>query len=161
MLNACRRLLSLRPADRALLLQAYVGLAATDIALRRRGFQRYLERLQRLPATQSAGPEALARAERFAHWIAVSSHHHVVPARCLHRSLLLYRWLRTEGLPGELRIGVRTEHGRLAAHAWVELDGQVVNDDPRAVQSFARLAGPAGLSSLSAFARGRAGLGAA
>jgi len=48
----------------------------------------------------------------------------------------LHHWLRGEGLPSELRIGVRKEHGALKAHAWVELGDHVVNDRPSAVEEF-------------------------
>jgi hypothetical protein len=50
--------------------------------------------------------------------------------------------LRREGLPSQLRIGVRKADGALKAHAWVELCGSVVNDDPSAVAVFRPLATP-------------------
>lgn len=47
---------------------------------------------------------------------------------CLPRSLTLWWLLRRQGLPAELRIGVRREGDRLEAHAWVEQDGVVLGD---------------------------------
>ena len=45
-----------------------------------------------------------------------------------------------------LRIGVTLEEDRLDAHAWVEQDGAVVNDDPDIANRFAVFDGdPAGL----------------
>jgi hypothetical protein len=49
---------------------------------------------------------------------------------CLPRSLVLWFLLRRQGVPAELRIGVRKSQQQLQAHAWVEVEGQVVNDAP-------------------------------
>lgn len=59
---------------------------------------------------------------------------------CLVRSLALADLLERRGVPGGLiRIGVRRDAGTLDAHAWVELDGRVVGDDPRRVRRFTPL----------------------
>ena len=42
-------------------------------------------------------------------------------ARCLARALVLRRMLRRRGLPSQLVISVRTDAGRLAAHAETRL----------------------------------------
>ena len=61
-----------------------------------------------------------------------------VPANgsCLRQSLLVWWLLRRKGVPAELRIGVRKQEG-FAAHAWVELAGQPVNDAPDVAERFA------------------------
>jgi len=41
-----------------------------------------------------------------------------------------------QGVPAELRIGVRTQEG-FSAHAWVEVGGQPVNDAPDVAERFA------------------------
>lgn len=135
------RVLALGRADRRLLLRAYAGLGLMELGLRTVGFRRVVRRAQapiRAPRVPRA--EDLARARRYAHWLDVASRHHVVRARCLHRSLVLHWWLRREGLPSELRIGVLKERDALKAHAWVDLGGRVVNDTPGAVAPFAPLA---------------------
>jgi hypothetical protein len=73
-----------------------------------------------------------------------------VPGRvsCLHKSLTLWWLLRRRGVGAELRVGVRKPGSRLEAHAWVERDGMVLNDDPDVRQrfsSFDRAIGPAGV----------------
>jgi len=45
---------------------------------------------------------------------------------CLHRSLVLYRWLRQQGISARLEVG----WGDRIGHAWVTYDGQVLNDRP-------------------------------
>lgn len=56
---------------------------------------------------------------------------------CLLRATALQRLLEREGiLDSRLRVGVRSVDGRFAAHAWVELGGLVLLDQPRHVRSF-------------------------
>ncbi len=62
--------------------------------------------------------------------------------QCLQRSLVLHRWLRQAGLSSELRVGVRKDGTELKAHAWIELEGQVVNDWPESVAQLTPLARP-------------------
>lgn len=50
--------------------------------------------------------------------------------KCLARSLALMRMLRAIGIPAEVKIGVARPGGGFEAHAWVELEGLVVNDAP-------------------------------
>jgi hypothetical protein len=47
-------------------------------------------------------------------------------ARCLQRSVVVTWLLRKKGLPAKLVIGCR--HTPFYAHAWVEVDGIVMND---------------------------------
>jgi hypothetical protein len=84
---------------------------------------------------------ALARAERRG----------LFRPTCLVRSLALADLLASHGVTGaEIRIGVRppAEDGSapldrrsLEAHAWVELDGMVLGDDPRRARRFTPLGG--------------------
>jgi hypothetical protein len=50
------------------------------------------------------------------------------PVRCLQRSTVTTRLLRCFGIPGQLTIGYRAKP--FLSHAWVEIDGRVVNDSP-------------------------------
>lgn len=60
-----------------------------------------------------------------------------VRSRCLVRSLALRQLLRERGFDGaEIRFGVRMQGDEFHAHAWVELDGTVLGDDPRHVGTF-------------------------
>jgi hypothetical protein len=80
--------------------------------------------------------ESLRRARRYARWVDVAARHHIVGMHCLQRSLALHQWLRSNGLPSELRIGVRREGPALRAHAWVELGGYPLNEQPSALSLF-------------------------
>ena len=50
------------------------------------------------------------------------------PVRCLQRSVVATRLLRKCGVNGRLIIGYRPTP--FFSHAWVEVDGRVVNDSP-------------------------------
>lgn len=56
---------------------------------------------------------------------------------CLQSSLALQDWLNQGGVYPDLRIGVNKGGRRFAAHAWLELDGRVLNDRPRVARRFA------------------------
>ena len=55
--------------------------------------------------------------------------------KCLQRSAVTARLLRWHGFPAEMVIGVRQVP--FYAHAWVELEGTVVNDKPYVSQVYA------------------------
>ena len=74
---------------------------------------------------ETAHPES---ANRIARLVAIAAYHGPYRATCLRQSLALWWLLRRRGIPAELRIGVRKDDGELQAHAWVEHDGQALND---------------------------------
>jgi hypothetical protein len=62
---------------------------------------------------------------------------------CLQRAVALCWWLRARGVNASLQVGVLTGgNGRLQAHAWVEVDGQVVGDRPEIAGTFKPLSRP-------------------
>lgn len=117
------RFLSLPAADRSLLLRSVLWLGATRLAL----WLLPLKVVRRLLA-RAARPTSAASVtkERIAWAIAVAQR--VVPrATCLPQALTAEALLTRCGHPAEVRIGVvKTDQGRLIAHAWVESGGRVV-----------------------------------
>lgn len=130
-----------RVVDAWLFLRASADLLRIDMALRQHGYQAIMTQLDReeLRSNATIKPRDIRRARRYGRRIEHASRYNLPRARCLHRSLVLHRWLRQEGLPSELRIGVLKDGQDLKAHAWVELGDQVVNDAPRAIAMFAPL----------------------
>lgn len=55
---------------------------------------------------------------------------------CLPKSLTTYKVLTKYGLSPKLIIGVKKSLSTLKSHAWIELDGNVFNDDANACASF-------------------------
>ena len=58
-------------------------------------------------------------------------------ANCLHESMFLWFLMRRRGLDSRLRIGVTMTDDVLEGHAWVELDGAVINDDTDVADHYA------------------------
>lgn len=141
LLGRIRKLLALSHSERFLLARAFVDLTLVEFGLRLFGFQRVMRRIE---SETTAGNRTVdahhwRRTRDYTRWLETASQHHPSRVRCLHRSVALHRWLRREGLPSELRIGVLKEDGTLRAHAWVELGGKVVNDPPASVMPFTPL----------------------
>jgi hypothetical protein len=56
--------------------------------------------------------------------------------RCLMRSLILYWALRPSEGPVTIVLGVRKRHSLFESHAWVEVNGKILADEPTATTSF-------------------------
>jgi hypothetical protein len=115
------------PAARVWVLPAYLALVAVDLALRLFGFGRVHRWLHRLPPG-GLRPEP-RRARRLARAVDGAAAFYLKRAWCLERSLATLLLMRLRRWPARLVLGAR----RLpfGAHAWVEIAGEVVNDDPR------------------------------
>jgi hypothetical protein len=136
-----RRAAALGPAEWMMLAEATATLVAVAVALRIVRFPRLAAWAMR--ATASARSEwTRERIEQVARMVAAAGR--LTGLTCLTRSLALARMLARRGVATTVRIGVRTEHGALDAHAWVEWRGAPINDSVHALQPFAPFAGPLG-----------------
>lgn len=144
-----QRLRQLPPDERRLLAYSAVALSLVGVSLRLSGFRRTHERVKRWGANSTHGqvgemPDQVDKAA-----VAVTRAAYHLPGyrpTCLPQSLVLWHLLRRQGLPAELRIGVRKDGGDFTAHAWVEHEGQVVNDVPDVAQRYAPVDLPASLA---------------
>jgi hypothetical protein len=85
-------------------------------------------------------PNADPRPEQLALAIGRAAEHGVFRPLCLVRAVALKRLLDRHGYDGGIvRIGVRMNHGRFAAHAWVAYGTQILGDQEWHVKSFAEL----------------------
>ena len=131
-----------------LFLRAWIRLLVVDLGLRLLPFGK-LRALLRLEAGQvvsQKGPAGgqILEVERKHAWktwqiMDKAARHHLYEMTCLRRSLVLQWLLLEEGFNAELKIGVRKEEGALIAHAWVELGGEAVGDQPGIEQEYAPL----------------------
>ncbi|MBI5411263.1 MAG: lasso peptide biosynthesis B2 protein [Nitrospirae bacterium] len=122
-----RNLRRLSPPEAMILAQAWVLLILAELGLRllpfhsllslRRGFQR---------ASQDSLPPPPLFIARLAWLVEVAGRYSVIKATCLKQALVLSWLLERRGLSTLLRIGVSRRAGALKAHAWLELDGQVI-----------------------------------
>jgi len=122
-----------------LMVRAWIALAQVDIFLRTRGYQACLAAYSRPGETRISASDVGARARRYVSAIERAARCYPGTAVCLQQSLVLHRWLRRDGAMTDLRLGVLRHNRDLRAHAWVELDGQVLNDRVAAVREFTPL----------------------
>lgn len=135
---------ALPAADQRLLMKAAAHLAGTSLGLRLLPFSSWRHRLGDT-ADAAATPAGTSRqpAERIA-WAVGAASSYVPGATCLVQAVVARSMMVRQGFPAQVRIGVRVgETSRVEAHAWLELDGQVIlgnsSGDPHVP-----LEGPAG-----------------
>ena len=132
-----RTLLALPGAERRAFFEAWTWTWASLLVLHTLGLSRALR------LWPAAAPErANAKPPRAAPWIRAAARNTPGADTCLVRSLALLGVLRRHGIAAQLRIGVGDTQPRLAAHAWVEVDGVPVNDSADVAERYAPFAGP-------------------
>lgn len=101
------------------------------------------DRLQQWAGTvRSAPQDTTPDPPRTAWLVNVAANLHPVRMLCLPRSVTLVRLLARRGIATELKLGVRLEEQNLLAHAWVEWQGQPLNDAHGVVPQYAEMARP-------------------
>jgi Transglutaminase-like superfamily len=61
--------------------------------------------------------------------VAVACRRYPLRSNCLPRTIVLWSLLRRRGIDADVRIGVRSDtEGAVKAHAWLEWNGEVLND---------------------------------
>ena len=123
---------ALDPAARRLFRAAVALLLLIRASLRSRGFRKTQHWLQR--RLQAPGTVFLASASVDAQcvpntcrMVQAAARHGLIRPTCLEESLVLWYFLRQQGVSPQLRIGVRTTGGKFEAHAWIEHQGQALN----------------------------------
>ena len=125
-MSRLRKYLALAPAGRAIVLRSVLLLPVVAALLRVRGMARMMALLVRLERLAEGVPDALSPQE-IARLVNLTAS--ILGAPCLPRSLVLWHLLRCRGTSTEIRLGVsKLTDGNLAAHAWIDLDGQPLND---------------------------------
>jgi hypothetical protein len=123
-----RKLLTLAPVERRLLVKATCLLAVVQLGLGRVPFTL----LRRLVTRDGRDGDRLAGGHRgFANLVvwAVTAASRRVPGRttCLSRALTVQALLARSGHPSRLHVGViRGKQGEVEGHAWVECDGRIL-----------------------------------
>ncbi|MBI4382315.1 MAG: lasso peptide biosynthesis B2 protein [candidate division NC10 bacterium] len=122
------KVLQLSPGERAVLVQAWGFFLLVELALRILPFTRLLS-LSNKVFLNRKGEAALGlvpSVPRLAWLVEVAGRYTPVTATCLKKALVLSWLLGRRGTQTGVRIGVAREKGRLKAHAWLDLDGQVI-----------------------------------
>jgi hypothetical protein len=141
-MNRFAKFFALSPADRKLLIEAWIVLAGMRVAVRKIALVR-LCKLASRSRSMRAGDRALPSVEAIV--TAVDRASSVIPGghNCLLRALTAALMLRRANYESELKIGVsKPPGGEFGAHAWVEIAGKIVIGEFESGR-YVTLAGPA------------------
>ena len=141
-----RRFKALDPASRALFLRAWILLRLVSIGLTIRGFRGTQSVLQKLLPVADKGfrieeefsSVAIARTVRM---VRAAARYGIGSPTCLEKSLTLWWLLERQDISVALRIGTRMSNGVFEAHAWVESDGVVLDDQEDSYSRYAAFEG--------------------
>ena len=110
-----------------LFLQAFWSLTFFDLLLVRANFEVLYRRVREYPLGVPLAPPDVV-VERVCSTVDLACIWYWKEVLCLQRSAVAACLLKKNGVPAKLVIGAQQMPFR--AHAWVEVDGQVVNDKP-------------------------------
>jgi hypothetical protein len=111
-------------SDTFVVLRAYMLLIHFDVLLIRGNFAALYDSVRRHPCRpRVSDPNSLELVSSAVDLACIWYWKHVL---CLQRSAATVCLLRNHGVPAQLVIGA--QHMPFQAHAWVEVDGRVVND---------------------------------
>ena len=118
-----------------LVLKAYWKLIYFDLYLARGSFSALYKKVRNYPLRkQSPSPEAI---ERICYAVDMACIWYWKEVLCLQRSAATACLLKKFGVPAQMVIGA--QQMPFKAHAWVEVDGRVVNDKPYMHEMYAVL----------------------
>jgi hypothetical protein len=129
--HKARRWSGLTARERGIFLRAFIFLPLVTTSLKTVGFRRTQAWLTRKTSGAVATPEERTRADvsRTTDLVRAARKWQIVHSTCLAYSLVLWRLLRRHGVESDVRIGVRRGiSGEVEAHAWIEWNGEVLND---------------------------------
>ncbi|SRR5260370_62217 len=118
-----------------LVLKAYLLLIRFDLYLARGDFTALYDKVRNYPTGhKTASADAV---ERICAAMDMACIWYWKEALCLQRSAATACLLKRHGIPAQMVIGA--QQMPFKAHAWVEVDGQVVNDKPYMLEIYAVL----------------------
>jgi hypothetical protein len=126
-----RRFSALDPEARKLFLRAAVLLPFVGMSLHTRGYKKTQGWLQKrlegrnLAAITAGAPDEFV--QKTCRMVRAAEHYGVTRSTCLEESLVLWYLLGRQNISSCIRIGVRRQAGKFEAHAWVEFEGEALN----------------------------------
>ncbi len=152
-MRVLRKLLSVSAREFRDLLVAQVALWRAQWTIKRRPTGGLMDQWNTPIGSEggaSANAEHLARAHEIGDAVRRVALYGITRPQCLARSIAISSMLEGEGIRGAIvRIGVRADHAKIAAHAWVEFAGEIVGDSRAHVRGFQLLATAHGSSKRS------------
>ena len=121
-------------ADWGLVIETCATLPLVSIGLMALGWRRLKTMLSRTPTTGPRDGEFEWQAARITNAV---GRRMPIPATCLQRSVTLWWTLGRRKIDSRVVMGARKDQSDFHAHAWVEVDGVVINDRQDLRETFA------------------------
>ena len=128
-----QKLKELSGFERGLLWRSIILLPIIHIALSTLGYARLCGLIEKITPLKRSSPqksesEIIEQARKTARMVSIAARYGLFRATCLRRSLLIWWFLRGQGIRSTICFGVRTNDRQLEAHAWVEINGMVISE---------------------------------
>ena len=125
-----KRIVSLSPGELLIVLRATLLLPFVAMILRMKGFNwtRSYVQAKGSKKTPARPADQIPVAENVTRLVSLTANNLPVKAKCLKRCLVSQWILGGKGIHADLIIGVNKSGPDLDAHAWLELDGKVINE---------------------------------
>ncbi len=118
--------------------RAAILLPMIRVSLRNRGYNKTFASLQKRLSPALGEPAAsVEQARKTTRMVRAALHYSLLHFTCLEESMGLWYMLRSQGISPQLRIGVRKTNGKFEAHAWVEHNGEALNQPEATHQHYA------------------------
>jgi hypothetical protein len=129
LIHAIQRFVQLPANERGVVIRAVVGLPLMAAALRIWPYARVRAAIAPSGVSAKEPPE---RSRQIGRLVSSVARRHPYRANCLEQSLALWWILGRNGIEAAIRFGVRppATGGNPDFHAWVEANGEVLNDRP-------------------------------
>ena len=118
--------------ETVLILQAYIGLIAHDRFMARHDFAALHRRVRGFTLRRAS--RGTGETDAIVHALDIACCFYPKRALCLQRSAVLVRMLRRNGIQASMVIAAQKLPFK--AHAWVEVNGKIINDRLAARESF-------------------------
>lgn len=115
---------------------AFIGLFAFDLLLKFRGFESLIKRVENWP-TEKLRMADRETCRRVRAMVDRAQMYYPKKAMCLQHSAVVTCLLRRRGVPAEMVL--TAQEFPLKAHAWAEVEGEVVNDSPQVKTKYREL----------------------
>jgi hypothetical protein len=139
-----RRFSALDPEARRLFFRAAALLPFVGMSLRTRGYKKTQTWLQkRLESQNTCALDAGSRRElvdKTCRMVRAAEHYGLARCTCLEESLALWYLLGRQNISSRIRIGVRKQAEKFEAHAWVECEGEALNQSEELHRHYAPFA---------------------
>jgi hypothetical protein len=115
---------------------AFIGLLAFDLLLKFRGFESLIKRVESWPTAKPLTTDR-ETCRRVRAMVDRAQMYYPKKAMCLQHSAVVTCLLRRRGVPAEMVL--TAQEFPLKAHAWAEVEGEVVNDSPQVKTKYREL----------------------